>query len=258
MHLCSTGNHLVLIGNKCKWQPHPLCFISVSVCVCWKELKCFLDDYLFNSVQGVHSCLMWGRQEVDTFLGKNGFLMLIRKYLSCTLLCAITHAYSGIGCLTLSTAVSLPRQQNDEFGHYWWAEWTRGLSSRSLTQSRKNYTALTGSQNINAGWRIDLQGKNLRCLWNNPKATTSWKPAATVDVNFFNPPPPAPLLQAGVVPQETNLNSNILSICGLVKFIQFCGNDNQVSVCGETKGFTDNQTLLAWSTPVLPPSLRGD
>lgn len=196
MHLCSTGNHLVLIGNKCKWQPHPLCFISVSVCVCvcWKELKCFLDDYLFNSVQGVHSCLMWGRQEVDTFLGKNGFLMLIHKYLSCTLLCAITHAYSGIGCLTLSTAVSLPRQQNDEFGHYWWAEWTRRLSSRSLTQSRINYTALTGSQNINAGWRIDLQGKNLRCLWNNPKATTSWKPAATVDVNFFNPPPPAPLL----------------------------------------------------------------
>lgn len=40
--------------------PPPLLHFRQCVCVsvCWKELKCFLDDYLFNSVQGVHSCLM--------------------------------------------------------------------------------------------------------------------------------------------------------------------------------------------------------
>lgn len=42
----------------------------------------------------------------------------LNTFFSRTLLHVITHAYSKIGCLTLSTAVSLPRQGNDEFGHY--------------------------------------------------------------------------------------------------------------------------------------------
>lgn len=118
-------------------QPHPLLYLCQCVCDV-KNWRAFLDDCLDTS-GGRAMCtgvthdelknkkweekkLNWKKMDFQCKseqalkAGKKNTKM--NKSFTCALLHAITHAYSEIGYLTLSTAVSLPRQGNDEFGHY--------------------------------------------------------------------------------------------------------------------------------------------
>ena len=171
-----------------------------------------------------------------------------------------------MGYFTLSTAVSVPRQENDEFGRIDELSGHTGChpgpSSRSLTQGRINYTGVDRESKHKCGLTARFPGWKLRRRWNNFRGATSRTSQLQRWMWTSPSPPPA---EWGLFPEKSKTKFKFQYPLNLWRgllnfFFSRSGMIIKFAVCGETKGFADNQILrmLAWSTPVLPPCLRAD
>ena len=239
MEFCPPGNHPLLIENKSKrWKPPPQAWLHL---IAAQSFFYFLDEYwdtVWRREGGgggshVHKWHTWKRRGdfsfffVGKWFSSQNWTKGVKNESTSstwTLSHAITHALGGMGCLTLSTAVSLPRKGSDESGHYWRAEWTDRLSSQvPHSEQNKLHGADRGVTTRTQGDREISRSKIQGAGGKTEEARPLWeKHQLQQGLETYPPPPSLHPIRACVFflhRQKSNFDSNMP--LNLVKFTQF-------------------------------------